>query len=152
MLASVARMKNYININDLRNIYKHFVYIGPSNKLLGLSGSDLDLNGMEVDEFRQYLWHEIQRNNMKVLASLRQIKPKTTIICWDLDHGELIARAANWLADKEQKEVQRVLPKPNFVMAQKPVPARVAPAGRVKQVRHLKRKHRVVLAGVVFEQ
>ena len=154
MLARVERMRNYLTFSDLKNLYPHFLYIGPANPLLGLPPSDLDLKGLSLAEFRQQLWQQMQRKDLKILSTLRRIDHNTTLLCWDVAHGELIARAAHWLADKElagSETEGRGLPLPNA-----PAPAAPEPTKPIWQQGKPRRphqgRHRVILAGEVYEK
>ena len=94
-----------------------YMYCGWGNRRLGLSSSPLanpytnKPNAREgrirvasrdeaVEMYRVWLWQRICKRDKAVLASLRQITPSTTLICWCAPkrcHCEIISRAAHWL-------------------------------------------------------
>jgi hypothetical protein len=107
----VVNFKQYGSVRALDRAFgPRWVYIGRANPRADLPQSPLanpfkvkdfgGKRGATLPHYRRWLWQQIQAGNESVLAALRSITPKTTLVCWCKPgpcHGDVVAAAAAWV-------------------------------------------------------
>lgn len=89
--------------------------LGNPYRLDGADGDTPEARAAVLEQYRQWLWREMQNSNSRAKQDLDQLKAiwlengTLTLLCWCTPkpcHGQIVARALCWLAQQESENTK----------------------------------------------